>query len=207
MPRSSAQELPAIPSVDAIYRTKEGERVVKEIYQGSFVVEWHHSFRQEDVLLATPHYRMIVLVPRDGYGASLLPVGKVVLSSRASRAVSRRHELFHKWSGDLELSRNHRDFLAWRVIHHLLRAAGCDIGISSFDELKSMFIQYKIATGGWRSSTLPLCWLTLQYRPVSLQFTSFDAFAHLEKLWRRRRSLKRQLMVFTASCASLRLVC
>jgi hypothetical protein len=144
--------------VDALYRTKEGERVVKEIYQGNFVVEWHHSFKVGDVLLATPLYSMIVLIPKDGDGASLLPVCTLSLNSGL---FSSDHELYNDWSGDLDLTKSQKNYLAWRVIHNLLRVAGCDIVYSSLDMFKSIFVQYKARNWWSENVDIALVWVDI----------------------------------------------
>jgi hypothetical protein len=202
LPRPCAQDLPGFPSVDALYRTKEGKRVVKEIYRGNFVVEWQHSFKLGDVLLATPLYSMIVMVPKDEDGASILPVGTVVLSSRA---VSSGHELFNGWSGDLDLTSDQKEFLAWRVIHHLLRVAGCDIGYSSFDVFKSIFVQYKARNWWSENVDIALVWADIA---VQTGQSTIDIIKCLHMLGEALEATKKfhKAAVFTASWASLRLV-
>ena len=135
-PRPPAKDLPGPQGTSIKFRTPHGEEHFDEIFQGNFIVTWHHSFEIDGVFwdwmleMAQPAFNMTIY-RLDGQG-----IGTTSYFPRDPR-IRKGTECIIKYLMALYgFHHVHRDMLAARVLHLLLRLVGADLG-------------YRLARSSW----------------------------------------------------------
>jgi hypothetical protein len=151
--RLAAKDLPGLHSNQLGFRKADTEDLYLKVHRGEFIAEWKHTFQSDgewdDFLFdcRAPTFVIKVLV-KQGEEEDLFHMGTLYFlmpSARYQGGLGNRLD----WSPELELTTFQRNYLAQRVVHHLFRVIGFDMGYRALYMNWDIFDEYKVR-GWWK---------------------------------------------------------